>query len=206
MKPQLLLSFIQKNYDFSRAIDIFSESNLKKCWKPWLTTEMALLCEAKSLGENVKIEEHYRCRDDSCDSKNMYLRYKVNSGVDKIKEKRGASRSDFSFEEKGVAQHFEVRCCDDSTLKTQKQISIFEGDMIRIEALKKVNPSMSINTLFAFYGSFSSEEISLLKKMDNNKRCSYVLDTSLTGSCSIARLSQIKRGGDERLCLAAYGV
>ncbi|WP_086933812.1 hypothetical protein [Agarilytica rhodophyticola] len=208
MNSQLLLSIIQKNYNFSKAYDVFKNDYLSKSWKQWFTTEMALLFSCEKLSDKISVEDYYCASgvDNDENSSARFLHYHAKTGVTKVMEKRRASRSDFSFECDGKTQHFEVRCSDSISLKSNRQLAIFENDMIRVEHLKKENPSLSINTIFVFNGNFENKDINLLKPLDNNKRCSYVLDTSLNGSTSIARLSQIKRNGGERLCVVAYDV
>ncbi|OUS25015.1 hypothetical protein A9Q99_22475 [Gammaproteobacteria bacterium 45_16_T64] len=203
MNTHTFLSLIQNNYDFERANTIFSEINLKKCWKQWLTAEFVHLLNNVGGPQLVQTEEQYLGLQDS-EGVQQYLSYQKKVGVDVVKEKRTASRCDFGFELDNARHLFEIRCGTSTPSFNKKELTKFEEDIDRIDALKKSNPTLSLKALFAFYGVVSNKDAVLFKDIDNSLRCAYVLDTSLQGSSSISRLSHLKREGEPRLCLVAY--
>ena len=135
-----------------------------------------------------------------------FLRCQNGRAAEEVKEKRLASRADFSVKTADQEHYFEIRCGNKSVFSKSKDLLKVESDMQRIEALKKANPQLNITVIFAFSGAFENKEIEAFKALDNSTRCSYLLDTAMTGSGSIARLCQMQRAGDPRLCLAAYSV
>ncbi len=211
MNTHALLSFVQNNYDFRRADLILSEGNLKKCWKQWLTAELVHLFNGAKHVDNVQTEVHYLDAELKGDNDSVgeqplqhYLQYHRKTGVNVVMEKRSASRCDFGFRWQGAAQMFEIRCGSSVPSINKKELLKFEEDIDRIDALKLKNPQLSIASIFAFYGIVTNKDAVLFKTIDNSRRCTFVLDSSLEGSSSIARLSQMKRAGEPRLCLAAY--
>jgi hypothetical protein len=205
MKAYDFLSFVQNNYDFARADAIFSEANLKNCWKQWFTAELVHMCNQSDDDLVSETDVHYPMNQKP-DDKPEFLSYHATKGVGIISEKRNGSRCDFSLTAGEQSHYFEIRCANAELFAKNKDIAKFEADVVRIEALKVANPALEMTAIFAFYGTFTSKQIEAFKVMDNSIRCSYVLDSSIKGSSSIARLCQMKRAGEPRLSLAAFSV
>lgn len=230
MKAQTFLSFVQNEYDFTRADAIMRETNLKNCWKQWFTCELVHMCSQSTSELDTEIDVHYPVQDkpaakkpvkkksdceDQDGTKNdekkvggkpAYLSYHPTKGVEEVSEKRSASRCDFALTANGQQHFFEIRCANSEQFVKHKELEKFEADIKRIEALKVANPELKMTALFAFYGAFSSKEVKDFAVMDNSTRTTYVLDSALKGSTSIARLIQMARNGEPRLCLAAFSV
>ena len=205
MKAHSFLSFIQSNYDFSRANAILSEENLKNGWKHWLTLELLHIYNSSKLNFNIQTNAHYPSR--SRDGKQpSYLHYHLDKAVEVVEKKCSASRSDFMVEEQGKVNFFEIRCGNGHSLFKNKDLLKFEADIARVEALKKVNPALEMTVLFAFYGAFSTKQVEAFIAIDNSIRCTYLLDSRLQGSSSISRMTHMQREGEARLCLAAFSV
>ena len=202
MNSHDFLSFVQNEYDFERANLILCESNLKNCWKHWFTAELVHLCNT-SLSELRARTDVYYPGKQKIDEPG-YLSYRPGKAVTNVSKKRGASRCDFSFLVNGKQLYFEIRCVNQDSLAKRKELAKFAADQVRIDMLKKANPELNIMAILVFYGAFSNKEVEIFSPMDSGSRCSYVLDSGLSGSSSISRLSQFQRGGDPRLRLAAY--
>ncbi|WP_281560243.1 hypothetical protein [Thalassomonas sp. RHCl1] len=211
MNAYNFLSFVQNEYDFARANGILSEINLKNCWKHWMTAELVhVFNQADALFE-LQTDVYYPAIKSPAIKPNdqesaEFLRYQSGKVPETVKEKRLASRCDFSVKTPDGESYFEIRCGNKSVFSKSKDLLKVESDMERIEAMKKANPGLNITVVFAFFGAFESKEIEAFKALDNSSRCSYLLDSALTGSSSISRLCQMQRAGKPRLCLAAYSV
>ena len=205
MNSQAFLSLVQSEYDFTRANAILSETNLKNCWKQWLTAELVHLFNQSDKSFVTYTDVHYPAKTEKADEP-AFLSYQAGKGVSAVAEKRHGSRCDFSITQADHTVYCEIRGANASLFSKNKDLVKFESDIERIEALKAANPSLNILSIFVFYGAFSGKAIEAFQPMDNNTRCSYVLDSRLTGSTSIARLSHLDRNGDERVCVAAFSV
>ncbi len=203
MNPHAFLSFIQNNYDFNHANAIFSQLALKNCWKQWLTAELVNMASNTDGYEQVQTDLHYPSQQ-GADNEALFLRYQQDDNVDVVNKKNLASRSDFSWCHLEQQYYFEIRCANRELFSKNKDLVKFANDIRRIKQLKQANPELNIAVVFAFYGSFSSTDINKFSEFDNSQHCTYMLDTGLSGSTSIARLAQMRRAGDERLCLALY--
>ena len=220
MNAHNFLTFVQNQYDFGRANAIMSEINLKNCWKQWFTAELVHMCNQSDSPLVTETDVHYpgvtQGDDPKNDSKPLFLSYHPTKGVEAVTEKRNGSRCDFTMVDGTLADgsicdasqthYFEIRCANAELFVKNKDLAKFEADIKRIEALKAANPALQMTVLFAFYGTFTSKQVESFKVMDNSNRCSYVLDSALEGSTSIARLCQMARAGEPRLCLAAFSV
>ncbi|WDE10833.1 hypothetical protein [Thalassomonas haliotis] len=211
MNAYKLLSFVQNEYDFARANGILSEINLKNCWKHWMTAELVHVFNQADGDFELQTDVYYPAikspaiKQEGQESVE-FLRYQNGKTAEAVKEKRLASRSDFSVKTPDGESYFEIRCGNKSVFSKSKDLLKVESDMQRIEAMKKANPGLNITVVFAFFGAFENKEIEAFKALDNSSRCSYLLDSGLTGSGSISRLCQMQRAGKPRLCLAAYSV
>ncbi|WDE04365.1 hypothetical protein SG34_023975 [Thalassomonas viridans] len=211
MNAYNFLSFVQNEYDFARANAIMSEINLKNCWKHWMTAELVHLYNQADGEFELQTDVYYPAAQLAAEKKEQqesmeFLRYQNGKAAEPVAEKRLASRADFSVKTPDGEHYFEIRCGNKNVFSKSKDLLKVESDMQRIEALKKANPELNITVAFAFFGAFENKEIEAFKALDNSTRCSYLLDTAMTGSGSIARLCQMQRAGNPRLCLAAYAV
>ncbi|SFC13139.1 hypothetical protein [Pseudoalteromonas denitrificans] len=204
MNTHAFLSFISNNYDFSRANIILSELNLTHCWKHWLTAELIHLLNTDKQFSDIQTNTRYPAKSSNNNDQESYLRYQVEKPIEKVHKKNLASYCDFSFKHQEKQHYFEIICANSTSFKKNKDLIKFEADITRIDTLKKQNPSVCISTIFAFFGTFTNDEVKIFAPFDNSKRCSYVLDSNIKGSSSIARLTQIQRAGDPRLCFAMY--
>lgn len=206
MKAQAFLSFVQQHYDFSRANGILAETNLKNCWKQWFTCELVHMFNQVDSALKPQTDVYYVDGDPANTAeKTAYLSYNPGKDVELVSEKRHASRCDFAVELQGKRHLFEIRCANVELFGKNKDLNKFEADVNRIEAFKKANDNLEIISLFAFYGTLTAKQCEAFSVMDNSTRTSYVLDSGLSGSTSIARLSHMARNGEPRLCLAAFG-
>jgi hypothetical protein len=203
MNTHSFLSLIQKNYDFTRANCIFSELNLKNSWKDWLTAELVHLCNDVEPFSDIQIGSHYPGAVKK-DGSETFLRCRPGKSVERLRSKASASRCDFSVCNDGARHHFEIRCGNSLSFSKNKELSKYEADIERVSAIKKANPAVNVSAIFAFYGAFSTQDAKVFSVLDNSRRCTYVLDSSLTGSSGIARLSHMKKAGEPRVCLAVY--
>ncbi len=210
MNAHNFLTFVQNQYDFNRANAIMSETNLKNCWKQWFTAELVHMCNQSQSPFITETDVHYPGVAQT-DGKSLFLSYHATKGVEAVTEKRNGSRCDFTMNDGAIADasqtnYLEIRCANADLFVKNKDLAKFEADIKRIEALKAANPALQMTALFAFYGAFTSKQVENFKVMDNSNRCTYVLDSALEGSTSIARLCQMARAGEPRLCLAAFSV
>lgn len=205
MNAYSFLSYIQNNYDFGRANAILSEENLKNCWKHWLTAELVHLCNNSEADFKIQTDVYYPEKV-SPDKDTHYLHYQVGKPAEVVNKKCAASRCDFTLTCEGKLHYYELRCANGRSLLNNKDLLKFEAEIVRGEALKKMNPKLQLTVLFAFYGAFSSKQIEAFIPLDNSTRCTYLLDSAFKGSSSISRMTQMQREGEPRLCLAAFSV
>ena len=205
MNAQSFLALLQAHYDFTRADFIFNQLQLKNCWKPWLTTELTASLGCMPMPLEVVIDDHYQLPEKT-DKPLEWLSHIPKNGVQVVTEKRHASRCDFRFDDQGKPHYVEIRCANKQLFQKGKEIQKYLSDIERITAFKKKLPDAAITALFAFYGAFDNEEVAVFKELDNAKRVNYVLDTGMTGSSSIARLSHLQRAGEPRLFIAAFSL
>ena len=201
MNSHDFLSFVQNKYDFEHANLILCETNLKNCWKHWFTAELVHLCNISSPGFQAQTDVYYPGNLKSDEP--GYLSYRPGKTVTNVSSKRGASRCDFSFLDKGKQFYFEIRCVNHDSLVKRKELAKYTADQVRIDMLKKANPELNVMAILVFYGAFSNKEVEIFSPMDNGSRCSYVLDSGQRGSSSIfsfepasaRRGSQVTPGG-----------
>lgn len=205
MNSQTFLTLAQENYDFSRANVILSELNLKNCWKQWLTAELVHMFNHIEGDYRLETDIHYPAHQQTS-SDPAFLQYQASKGATPVGEKRNGSRCDFSVTTHPQTVYCEIRGANADLFNKNKDLAKWLADIERIEALKEANPNLLILSIFVFYGAFSSDEMKMFQPMDNNSRCIYVLDTLLTGSTSIARLSQLNRNGDKRICVGTFSL
>lgn len=204
MNAQTFLTFVQQHYDFERANAILAQTNLKNCWKQWFTCELVHMFNQADGDFKPQTDVYYPGgAPQQKGEKPKFLSYNSDKTVEVTTERRHASRGDFSVDFSGQTQLFEIRCGHGELFNKNKDLAKFEADVERIEALKQGNTALNVTSLFAFYGAFTAKQCEAFSKMDNSTRTSYVLDSSLTGSTSIARLSHMARNGQPRICLAA---
>lgn len=203
MKPYPFLSLFQQHYDFERADRIFADQNLKNCWKQWFMAEtlsaLSTLPECQDVATDTPYSAGNAAKDDDA-----FLSVKPGENTAVLADKRSASKCDFSLSLDNSPLHFEVRCGHYESFLKARELKKFTDDLQRIEALKSLNPELNILTVFALYGSFENKDMKHFQPLDNSRRCSYVLDTDLNGSTSIARLSHMRRAGDPRTLVIAY--
>lgn len=205
MNSQAFLSLVQSEYDFTRANAILSEINLKNCWKQWLTAELVHMFNQSESGFVTQTDVHYPAIVKTAKDP-AYLSYQLGKPATAVSEKRHGSRCDFSVQQGNRTIYCEIRGANKSLFAKNKDLGKFSADIERIEALKAANSQLEIFSIFVFYGALSGKEIEAFKPMDNSTRTSYVLDSSLTGSTSIARLSHMDRNGNDRVCMAVFSV
>ena len=202
MQAQTFLQLIQKQYQFDRTNQIFSKIELKNRWKHWLCAELI-----NNLGQIGKIEiDAPYIADNSTSENDSFLSHKSGEEKAKIVEKRGASKCDFLINQNEQPVYIEIRCAQSEQLLQPREFKKFTADLARVKALKDANPSLSILTLFAIYGQFQNSDMKSLEPLDNSVFASYVLDTGLNGSGSIARFSHVRREGEDRMMLIAHSV
>lgn len=200
MLTQQFLSHIQQHYPFTRANQLLAQDNLKNYWKHWLCCELIPVLSVGDEPQEVELEKYYPAQQDEQSDKG-FLSIKAGNKQAFASEKRGASKCDFYLPAQSL--FVELRCGHQASLLKGKELDKFKADQHRIHALKQANPKLNIATLFAFYGSFDNKQCESLAQLDNNQAPSYVLDTGLTGSSSIARLSHMQRNGSARTLLVA---
>jgi len=199
MLTQQLLSHIQQGYNFTPANQLLSKPALKNYWKHWFCCELVPLL-ANNAEQQVELEKYYPAQPNEHKDK-AFLSIKTGQKQAQASEKRGASKCDFYLPNQEL--YVELRCGHASSLLKGKELDKFKQDQLRVNALKQANATLNIATLFIFYGSFDNAQCEQLAQLDDNQTPSYVLDTGLTGSSSIARLSHMQRHGDPRVLLAA---
>lgn len=205
MQAQPFLSLLQNQYSFERADHIFSDINLKHTWKHWLTAELVYALTQEQSISDIEIDSPYPVKSSEIKDSLEFLSFKNGDDKAKAVEKRAASKCDFSFQYGTQPVFVEVRCTQSAQLLKASEFRKFADDVKRVKALKQANPDLAIITLFAIYGRFENKDMKKLEPLDNSQVCSYVLDTSLSGSTSIARLSHVKREGEPRTLLIASG-
>lgn len=210
MQAQPFLSLLQNQYAFDRANHILSDINLKHTWKHWLTAELVYALTHAQTIEDIDIDTPYpnkatasKASDTKSKATLDFLSFKNGDSEAKAVEKRSASKCDFSFNYGSKQVFVEVRCTQSAQILKAGEFRKFTDDTKRVQALKKANSDLSILTLFAVYGRFENKDMKKLEPLDNNQICSYVLDTCLSGSSSIARLSHVQREGESRTLLVA---
>ena len=133
-----------------------------------------------------------------------YLRYNVKTDKAESCDKKHASKADLRLITQGKSLWFEFHVLHQDELTSRKERNKLYEDARRVNALRHAMPDDEVILLIGLWGRFSSENIQHFQPLDNNRQCAYVLDSSLTGSTQIARLSQMKREGEERFLLVAF--
>lgn len=197
MFQQSLLSHLASRYNFCNANQLVSMLQTKPFVRSWLALELSLPLAQASVSEDIHFASPYHHEQD-------FVKYVVRADSVEPCGKRYASKADLCIVTPGKKLWFEFHTLHQDELHTKKERHKLYEDARRVAALRKALPDDEVVLLIGLWGSFSSEDIQLFAPLDNNKQCAYVLDTSLTGSTQIARLSQMKREGEERLLLVAF--
>ncbi len=190
-----LLSHLASQHDFSQANKIIAMYQAKPFVRSWLALNLSLSLRQSAATEDLLFAEPYQ-KDD-------FLKYQAKTGQVEHCEKRSASKADLKISAPNNNAWFEFHVLHQDELCSKRDRNKLYEDAKRVRALREALPKDEVTLLVGIWGSFSAEDIKFFSPLDNSKHCAYVLDTSLSGSTQIARLSQMKKAGKPRFLLAA---
>ncbi|MCG9681566.1 hypothetical protein L1D31_03205 [Vibrio sp. Isolate23] len=197
MIQQSLLSHLASQHNFSRANQVIAMSQAKPFVHSWLTLDLSLSLTQSSDMDDIHFASPYFSGDE-------YLKFVTKPNTVEPCDKRYASKADLHIVTPGKNLWFEFHVLHQDELASKKDRNKLYDDVKRVTALRDALPGDEVMLLVGLWGSFSGEDIKHFEPLDNNRQCAYVLDTSLTGSTQIARLSQMKKEGEPRFLLAAF--
>lgn len=195
MIQQSLLAKIAALYDFNRASQLVALPQSKPFIRSWMTLDFSQPLINALKTDTIDFAVPYQQNDDK------YVKYNTKTSQIERCEKRFASKADLTLTTANKRFWFEFHALHQDDLMIKKNLNKLYGDANRVSALRQAFPKDEVMLLIGLWGRFSSEDIRLFHPLDNNKQCAYVLDSSLTGSTQIARLSQMKKAGEERFLL-----
>ncbi|CAM3148824.1 hypothetical protein [Vibrio neptunius] len=197
MIQQSLLSHLASQHDFSKANQVIAMPQAKPFVHSWLTLDLSLSLAQSSNIEDIHFASPYQHGDE-------YLKFVSKSSAVEPCDKRYASKADLRIATPGKNLWFEFHVLHQDELASKKDRNKLYDDAQRVTALRQSLPQDEVILLVGLWGSFSGQDIKHFEPLDNNTQCAYVLDTSLTGSTQIARLSHMKKEGEPRFLLAAF--
>jgi len=205
MNAQAFLALIRDHYSFNTAQNLLANSQLKGFWENWFSADLLHQLSSNQIIDNIEIDSLYPAQKpaDTQNTKASYLSVKTNVKTAKTVEKRYASRADFAFSQQGNTLYCEGFCTQAAGQLEEKSIRKMSELLQRSKKLQAQNPALNIVTFCVVTGFIESSHMTPLKPLDNSKTLSYVLDTHIQGSSSIARLSAISNVEHPRILVIA---
>lgn len=204
MNAQAFLALIRDHYSFNTAQNLLANSQLKGLWENWFSADLLHQLSSNQVIDNIEIDSPYPAQTTGAqNAKASYLSVKTNVKAAKTVEKRYASRADFAFSQQRNTLYCEGFCTQAAGKLEEKSIRKMSELLQRSKKLQAQNPALNIVTFCVVTGFIESCHMTLLKPLDNSKTLSYVLDTHIQGSSSIARLSAISNVEHPRILVIA---
>lgn len=204
MNAQAFLALIRDHYSFNTAQNLLANSQLKGLWENWFSADLLHQLSSNQVIDNIEIDSPYPAQTTGAqNAKASYLSVKTNVKAAKAVEKRYASRADFAFSQQGNTLYCEGFCTQAAGQLEEKSIRKMSELLQRSKKLQAQNPALNIVTFCVVTGFIESSYMRPLKPLDNSKTLSYVLDTHIKGSSSIARLSAISNVEHPRILVIA---
>ncbi|MFM2480561.1 hypothetical protein [Celerinatantimonas sp. YJH-8] len=182
---------------FAEANKYLAQSCYKALFKPWLTLSLSYLLGQNSEVDALELSAPYQ--DDE-----QFWRYQMKPFGIRTSDRNHASKADIKLQWHQHSVWTEVQVFHQDELGLASAFRRLEQDFRRVERLHQQLPMDQGLLLVGFWGSLQPEHIQLFRPFDNNVRISYVLDSRLSGSSQVARLSHIQRAGQPRFCLIAF--
>ncbi|MGP3363003.1 hypothetical protein ACTVFF_22550, partial [Escherichia coli] len=132
------------------------------------------------------------------------FKYNIKSDLVESCDKRFASKADLKLTTANKSIWIEFHMLHENDLPIKKERDKLYTDAKRVTALRQALPQDDVILLIGLWGSVSHADMHYFQPLDNNTQCAYVIDSSLSGSTQIARLSQMKKTADKRFLLAAF--
>ncbi|SBS31069.1 hypothetical protein MSP8887_01424 [Marinomonas spartinae] len=197
MLQQTLLSQLASFYDFKKANQIAALSQTKPFIRAWMALDLSQPI-AQSVGANsMDFAAQYQQDGD-------YLKYNAKSNLAEHCDKRFASKADLKLITVQKNIWIEFHMLHENDLSIKKECDKLYADAKRVSALRQTLSQDDVLLLVGLWGSFNNADMHHFQPLDNNSQCAYVIDSSLSGSTQIARLSQMKKTSDKRFLLAAF--
>lgn len=196
MIQQSLLTSLATQCDFSKTGAIIAMPQTKPFIRTWMAIEFCLPLAKHFATPHIDFALPYQ-------DKENYYKYAVKTSVVEACERKYASKADLCLSSSNQHHWIEFHALHQADLNSSRERHKLYNDVKRVRTLRQTISGEDIILLIALWGRFNSEEIKFFTPLDNNKQCAYVLDTSLTGSTQVARLSHMKREGEPRLLLIA---
>ncbi|ADZ91881.1 hypothetical protein [Marinomonas mediterranea] len=196
MNQQTLLAKIAAHYDFTKANQLASQSQTKPYIRAWLNLDISQVLQGILNGSDVTYSEPYQHQGD-------YIKFLPKTNQVEACERKYASKADLQITSDKQTNWFEFHVLQKSDLENTRDRNKLYGDIRRVRTLRKHLAPHDTTLLIGIWGSFTTKDLDYFKPLDNQTDCAYVLDTSLTGSTQIARVSHVKREGKPRFLLIA---
>ena len=204
MNAQAFLALIRDHYSFNTAQNLLANSQLKGLWENWFSADLLHQLSSNQVIDNIEIDSPYPAQTTGAkNAKASYLSVKTNVTAAKAVEKRYGSRADFAFSQQGNTLYCEGFCTQAAGQLEDKSIRKMSELLQRSKKLQAQNPALNIVTFCVVTVCIESSHMRPLKQLDNSKTLSYVLDTHIQGSSSIARLSAISNVEHPRILVIA---
>lgn len=200
MSAQQLLCELAGRCHFDQANKMLVEPDYKRLFKPWLSLMLCHQLAALPDVSQLVVAPRYQCDL----TEDGGLRFDVKTHRVQSCHKNRASVADIGYIRHGVRFWVEVRSLHQQQIGDVREMNKLVRDYTRAEALQKECMADQLLVLIGWWGCVRAEEISFFSALDNNKCATYLLDSALSGSSQVARLSHMQRDGKSRFCLLAY--
>lgn len=215
MNAQSFLALIREHYTLDNADAMLNHTAIKSLWESWFTAELLQHLTEKGAIYDIDIDPPYPAppSDEPSDdasaapAKLPYLTVKNHNANAKRVERRYASRADFAFSLDASTPSSRIFCegfcaradgqLEDKTIEKMQQL------LGRASKLKQENDALQIVSFCVLQGFIEASHMKPLKPLDNSQLQSYVLDSDINGSSSIARLSAVSHRENPRMLIIA---
>lgn len=208
MHAQSFLTLLRDHYSFNQAQQVLTNTQIKGLWESWFNADMLHRLSWNNAIEDIDTDSPYPAvaTEEASGSKIKYLSLKAGETEAKLVEKRHSSKADYRFSVHNATLYCEGFCAQASGQIEPKDIRRMSDLMQRSKRLKAQNNALNIVSYCVLWGFIESSQMKKLKPLDNSRTLSYVLDTHIQGSSSIARLSALSNVETPRILVIASSV
>ncbi|CAG8999226.1 MAG: hypothetical protein CENE_01195 [Candidatus Celerinatantimonas neptuna] len=200
MGAQQLLCELALSCRFDQANQMMVEPDYKNLFKSWLSLMLCYQLASLSGVLQLVVGPRYQCESKS----DEWLRFDLKTQKAQLCLKNRASIADIGFIRHRTRFWVEVRSLHQQQMDDVREMMKLIHDYKRVEALQKEFMADQLIVFIGWWGKVPAEKMHIFQALDNNRRSTYLLDSALSGSTQVARLSHMQRDGESRFCLLAY--
>lgn len=197
MLQQTLLAQLATAYDFKKANQITKLPQTSPFIRAWMAVDLSQPLADSVHADSIDFAAQYQQGEE-------HFKYNAKSNLVESCDKRFASKADLKLITAKKNIWIEFHMLHENDLPIKKERDKLYADAKRVSALRQALPQDDVILLIGLWGSVSNADMHYFQPLDNNSQCTYVIDSSLSGSTQISRLSQMKKTADKRFLLAAY--